>query len=37
MRENQIQQFQNQHFGKLTVIEIDSEFFFIGKEVAELL
>lgn len=37
MRENQIQQFQNQHFGKLTVIEIDGEFFFIGKEVAELL
>ena len=37
MRENQIQQFQNQYFGKLTVIEIDSEFFFIGKEVAELL
>ena len=37
MRENQIQQFQNQHFGNLTVIEIDGEFFFIGKEVAELL
>ena len=37
MRENQIQQFKNQHFGKLTVIEIDGEFFFIGKEVAELL
>ena len=37
MRENQIQQFQNQHFGKLTVIEINGEFFFIGKEVAELL
>lgn len=34
---NQVQQFQNQHFGKLTVIRKDGEFFFIGKEVAEML
>ena len=29
--------FENMEFGKLTVIEKDSEFFFIGKEVAEKL
>ncbi|MGZ7234613.1 BRO family protein, partial [Streptococcus pyogenes] len=34
---NQIQQFHNQYFGNLTVIEIDGEFFFIGKEVSNLL
>ena len=37
MRENQIQQFHNQYFGNLTVIEIDGEFFFIVKEVSNLL
>ncbi|NLD18439.1 MAG: phage antirepressor Ant [Tissierellia bacterium] len=34
---NQVQQFQSQHFGKLTVIRKDGEFFFIGKEVADML
>lgn len=29
--------FENMKFGKLTVIEKDGEFFFIGKEVAEKL
>ena len=33
----QLLQFENQNFGKLTVIEKDGEFFFIGKEVADLL
>lgn len=37
MSNNQIQIFSNQNFGKLTVIEKDGEFFFIGKEVAEVL
>jgi len=27
--------FENMEFGKLTVMEKDGEFFFIGKEVAE--
>lgn len=30
-------EFNNKHFGKLTVIEKDGEFFFIGKQVAEML
>ena len=29
--------FENMEFGKLTVIEKDGEFFFIGNEIAELL
>ncbi|GDZ60001.1 hypothetical protein MCC02036_06860 [Bifidobacteriaceae bacterium MCC02036] len=29
--------FENMEFGKLTVMEKDGEFFFIGKEVAEKL
>lgn len=29
--------FENMEFGKLTVMEKDGEFFFIGKEVAEML
>ena len=29
--------FENMGFGKLTVMEKDGEFFFIGKEVAEKL
>lgn len=33
----QLLQFENQNFGKLTVIEKDGEFFFIGNEVAEKL
>lgn len=37
MNNNQIQIFSNQTFGKLTVIEKNGEFFFIGKEVAEKL
>ncbi|MGF3076205.1 BRO family protein [Facklamia sp. P12955] len=32
-----ILQFNNQEFGELTVIEKDGEFFFLGKEVAEML
>ncbi|MGF3113608.1 BRO family protein [Facklamia sp. P9177] len=32
-----ILQFNNQEFGELTVIEKDGEFFFFGKEVAEML
>ena len=37
MISNGIREFNNKEFGKLTVIEKDSEFFFIGKEVAEKL
>ena len=32
-----IREFNNKEFGKLTIIEKDGEFFFIGKEVAEKL
>lgn len=32
-----ILQFNNQEFGELTVIEKDGEFYFLGKEVAEML
>lgn len=34
---NKLITFENTEFGKLTVIEKDGEFFFIGKEVAEKL
>ncbi|MDO5096989.1 MAG: BRO family protein [Peptostreptococcaceae bacterium] len=34
---NKLITFENMEFGKLTVIEKDGEFFFIGKEVAEKL
>ncbi|MDO5097097.1 MAG: Bro-N domain-containing protein, partial [Peptostreptococcaceae bacterium] len=34
---NEITTFENKKFGKLTVIEKDGEFFFIGKEVAGTL
>lgn len=34
---NKLRTFENIEFGKLTVIEKDGEFFFIGKEVAEKL
>jgi len=34
MMSNEIKIFENKNFGKLTVIEKDGEFFFIGKEVA---
>jgi len=37
MNNNQIQIFSNQTFGKLTVIEKNGEFFFIGREIAEML
>lgn len=37
MMSNEIKIFENENFGKLTVIEKDGEFFFIGKEVAEML
>lgn len=37
MMKNEIRVFENTKFGKLTVIEKDSEFFFIGKEVAGTL
>lgn len=29
--------FENMKFGKLTVIEKDGEFYFIGNEISELL
>ena len=31
---NEIKIFENMEFGKLTVIETNGEFFFIGKEIA---
>ncbi len=37
MINKEIQIFENKNFGKLTVIEKDGEFFFIGNEIAELL
>ena len=37
MIKDEIRVFENTKFGKLTVIEKDREFFFIGKEVAEML
>ena len=37
MIKEKIRVFENTEFGKLTVIEKDGEFFFIGKEVAEKL
>lgn len=37
MISNGIREFNHKEFGKLTVIEKDSEFFFIGKEVAKKL
>lgn len=37
MMSNEIKIFENKNFGKLTVIEKDGEFFFIGKEVADML
>ena len=37
MMSNEIKIFENKNFGKLTVIEKDGEFFFIGKEVAVML
>lgn len=37
MISNEIKIFENENLGKLTVIEKDGEFFFIGKEVADML
>lgn len=37
MINKEIQIFENKNFGKLTVMEKDGEFFFIGNEIAELL
>jgi BRO family, N-terminal domain protein len=37
MIKDEIRVFENTKFGKLTVMEKDGEFFFIGKEVAEML
>ena len=37
MMSNEIKIFENKNFGKLTVIKKDGEFFFIGKEVADML
>lgn len=37
MISNEIKIFENKNFGKLTVIEKDGEFFFVGKEVADML
>ena len=37
MKKDEVSVFENAKFGKLTVMEKDGEFFFIGKEVAEKL
>ncbi len=37
MMREEIRVFENTKFGKLTVMEKDDEFFFIGKEIAETL